>query len=190
MEIDRIRVPWKVLAHEDGSVAEHLSRAVDTFKNNLSLPTEREKFAQHWNETRRNFVRSRTEQYFPQVFQTPPDRHEQPALVHSNKLRFTLGLSQAAQLCKTQIINAIPSPDYKQFIDSLAANKQLQGLRGKVEEAVLSAHVWNTEETKLPRRYRDNQKQPSWKFNVEYGNHPDQRSRRLSQSLFKLVDLN
>lgn len=60
-------------------------------------------------------------------------------------------------------------------------------LRSAVERAILHAHVWHTQETKLPRRFCPNL--PIWKHKAEFGIHPQSATRFLFHNLFRILEL-
>lgn len=59
-------------------------------------------------------------------------------------------------------------------------------LRLSVERSILHAHVWQTDETKLPRRFH--QQSNVWKHKPEYGIHPEQSTRYLFHNLFRILE--
>lgn len=71
---------------------------------------------------------------------------------------------------------------YEEVVSSAAANTQF--LLSAVERSVLHAHVWHTDEDKLPKRY--NPELLIWKFKAEFGIHPTNVARYLLHNLFRV----
>lgn len=71
--------------------------------------------------------------------------------------------------------------------ESQSGKEDNEDLISAVEQSILHAHLWHTDEDTLPRRY-----DPTsliWKFKLEFGIHPTQVARYLLQGLFNICEL-
>ncbi|CAH8674778.1 unnamed protein product [Schistosoma rodhaini] len=120
----------------------------------------------------------------------------EPSLIFSSKRRFSKDVAQASLLTNTVVTLGAPPTLNNLFnkIDEL--NKLVDtdkpiaewrsSLRLSVERSILHAHVWQTDETKLPRRFH--QQSNVWKHKPEYGIHPEQSTRYLFHNLFRILE--
>ncbi|CAH8872147.1 unnamed protein product [Trichobilharzia szidati] len=123
-------------------------------------------------------------------------QNSESSLIFSQKRRFSKGVDQASLLTNTAVAFGAP-PTLNSLIQKIGRiNEQVNSdnstadwrsyLRLAVERSVLHAHVWQTDETKLPRRFRHDL--PIWKHKPEFGIHPEQSTRYLFQNLFRILE--
>ncbi|CAH8656709.1 unnamed protein product [Schistosoma margrebowiei] len=120
----------------------------------------------------------------------------EPSLIFSSKRRFSKGVDQASLLTNTVVTLGAP-PTLNNLFDKIDELNKLvdtnepiadwrSSLRLSVERSILHAHVWQTDETKLPRRFH--QQSNVWKHKPEYGIHPEQSTRYLFHNLFRILE--
>ncbi|KAH8866391.1 39S ribosomal protein L37 mitochondrial [Schistosoma japonicum] len=120
----------------------------------------------------------------------------EPSLIFSSKRRFSKGVDQASLLTNTVVTLGAP-PTLNNLFDKITElDKRVNSdnsiadwrssLRLAVERSILHAHVWQTDETKLPRRFHQNSN--VWKHKPEYGIHPEQSTRYLFHNLFRILE--
>ncbi|CAH8679453.1 unnamed protein product [Schistosoma rodhaini] len=120
----------------------------------------------------------------------------QPSLIFSSKRRFSKDVAQASLLTNTVVTLGAPPTLNNLFNKINELNKLVDtdkpiaewrsSLRLSVERSILHAHVWQTDETKLPRRFH--QQSNVWKHKPEYGIHPEQSTRYLFHNLFRILE--
>ncbi|KAK4474469.1 hypothetical protein MN116_001621 [Schistosoma mekongi] len=120
----------------------------------------------------------------------------EPSLIFSSKRRFSKGVDQASLLTNTVITFGAPPTLNNLFNRITELNEHVNSdnfiadwrssLRLAVERSILHAHVWQTDETKLPRRFHPNSS--VWKHKPEYGIHPQQSTRYLFHNLFRILE--
>ncbi|THD20612.1 39S ribosomal protein L37 mitochondrial [Fasciola hepatica] len=205
MEVDRLRVPDRALRNKKFpfSQAEDMftsTRYEDALAEEIEIgvsPEEAGRISQerlsrldHWSPYRHD------PRYHP--------KEQEPTLMFSAKRRFTKGLDQASLLTNTVVIEGSPPmmKNLNETLDKFILNntgisgttctsdhgdKWPELLRSAVERAIMHAHVWHTEETKLPRRFCP--ELPIWKHKTEFGIHPQNATRFLFHNLFRVLDL-
>ncbi|OON21291.1 hypothetical protein X801_02809 [Opisthorchis viverrini] len=198
MKVDRLRVPERVINDPNNPIrsAEDMlesTRYEDSLAEEIELGVTPQYAAQI------QFERNRRLDPWRRLANDPRQHHfSEASLVYSNQRRFTKGLEQASILTNAIVLPGVPpsvgsllpqldrhisAPDSVDDANTVAWKTQL---RGTVERAILHAHVWQSDEDKLPRRFRANL--PIWKHKAEFGIHPQQTTRYLFQNLFRILN--
>ncbi|CAH8669078.1 unnamed protein product [Heterobilharzia americana] len=120
----------------------------------------------------------------------------EPSLIFSKTRRFEKGVDQASLLTNTVVtFDAPPTLDkifqkISQLNEHVNSDNSVADWRSSlclaVERSILHAHIWQTDEVKLPRRFSPDF--PTWKHKPEYGIHPEQSTRYLFQDLFRILE--
>ncbi|VDP87166.1 unnamed protein product [Echinostoma caproni] len=199
MEVDRLRVPDRVLRSSQAPFrqAEDMftsTRYEDVLAQEIELgvnPEDAARIAQDRS------ARSELWSPFRNDFRYHSGNQE-PTLMFSGRRRLTKGLDQAGLLTNTAIVEGPPPvmKNVRDNLDSLILSNRADMseqdsewrmvLRNAVERAILHAHVWHTDETKLPRRFCP--ELPIWHHKTEYGIHPQLATRFLFHNLFRLLN--
>ncbi|KAF8568370.1 hypothetical protein P879_01077 [Paragonimus westermani] len=199
LQVDRLRVPERVLANPDHPI----HQAEDMFTSNRHEEALAEEIEMGVSPKVASEIRSqRAQRLAPWLPHANDPRYHpttEPSLMYSNRRRFTKALEQASLLTNTVVLPGSPSilANVSTKIDSYVLGTGLDEtdsltqagrseLRAAVGRAVLHAHVWHTDETKLPRRFRP--ELPIWKHKAEFGIHPQQATRFLFQNLFRILE--
>ncbi|CAH8662957.1 unnamed protein product [Dicrocoelium dendriticum] len=197
LKVDKLRVPERLLTDPncplqdaedmfastryDDALAEEIEIGVPP-EVALKLEAARKQRMQPWS---------------PTAFD-PRYHPNSPSLIFTNERRFSKGLDQASLLtntlilpgtppCMTDLLTRVERTICSTSTDSPPSDANwVSHLRNSVERAILHAHVWHTDETKLPRRFRP--ELPIWKHKAEFGIHPQQATRFLFQNLFRILD--
>lgn len=195
--VDRLRVPKSLL--DDPKNPLHKAENMFTSTRYDDLLAEEIEIGVSPKEAEQ-LKRMRTERlamYSPFIDDPRYHPNDEPCLIYSDKRRFCKGLDQASLLTNTVVFKDSPprvNGLIKKFSDSVlnadSSNFDLMKwqhqLQCAVERAVLHAHVWHTNETKLPRRFQP--ELPIWKHKAEYGIHPEQVTRFLFHNLFRIIE--
>ncbi|CAL8087811.1 unnamed protein product [Calicophoron daubneyi] len=205
MNVNRLRVPERLLKDPSNplSKAEDMftsTRYEDALAREIELgitPEEAIKLEK--------LKEQRLARWSPHLGDPRYHPESEPTLMFSNQRRFTKGLDQASLLTNTIILNGPPSglSNLTSYLDSFLSpakeEKEIDDqvknaslplqyqLRGAVERAILHAHCWHTDETKLPRRFCP--ELPIWHHKAEFGIHPQQITRFLFHNLFRILEL-
>ncbi|EUB61521.1 39S ribosomal protein L37 [Echinococcus granulosus] len=184
MTARRLRVPRQALA--DPRIAEVAAQAEDTFVSTRyrdALAREIEMGATP--EERAVWERQLAQRLAQFGGRTETASNLPPCLIFEPSRLFCRDIAQVAMLTNTVVHEGAPSAVqsiYEEVASSAAAN--MQSLVSAVERSVLHAHVWHTDEDKLPKRY--NPELLIWKFKTEFGIHPTNVARYLLCNLFRV----
>ncbi|VDK20338.1 unnamed protein product [Taenia asiatica] len=184
MAAQRLRVPQQALA--DPRIAEVAARAEDTFVSTRYRDTlAREIEIGATPEERAAWEHQLAHRLAQFSGRTEPVPNLPPSLIFEPSRLFCRDIAQVAMLTNTVVHEGAPSAVrsiYEEVASSAAANTQ--SLLSAVERSVLHAHVWQTDEDKLPKRY--NPELLIWKFKAEFGIHPTNVARYLLCNLFRV----
>ena len=106
-----------------------------------------------------------------------------PRLAYGWPKRLEAGLTQAALLANCQVRTGL-CPAHQLLLEQNADEMDTQELR-LLQEAVLHAHLWQTDEEHLPRRVH--REKPQIVPRAEYGIHPVRVVRYLVENLARLA---
>ncbi|KAF7231824.1 hypothetical protein EG68_08570 [Paragonimus skrjabini miyazakii] len=199
LQVDRLRVPERVLANPNHPI----HQAEDMFTSTRHEEALAEEIEMGVSPKVASEIRSEKAQrltpWLPHANDPRYHPTAEPSLMYSNRRRFTKGLEQASLLTNTVVLSGFPSvlANLSTKIHSYILGPGLSetdrltqagrsDLRAAVGRAVLHAHVWHTDETKLPRRFCP--ELPIWKHKAEFGIHPQQATRYLFQNLFRILE--
>ncbi|CAH8574471.1 unnamed protein product [Schistosoma turkestanicum] len=196
LKVNRLRVPEQVASGPDNPLlkAENMFKSTrydDALLNEIEIgitSNEAERIEQQRSE--------KLQCFHPLFGDVRSHQDSEPSLIFSSKRRFSKGVDQASLLTNTVVTLGAP-PTLNNLFDKIyELNKLVDSdksiadwrstLRLSVERSILHAHVWQTDETKLPRRFH--QKSYVWKHKPEYGIHPDQSTRYLFHNLFRILE--
>ncbi|VDM30388.1 unnamed protein product [Hydatigera taeniaeformis] len=187
MTARRLRVPQQALA--DPRIAEVAAQAEDTFVSTRyrdALAREIEIGATPEERAAWELQLTQRLAQFGDI--TGNVSASSPSLIFEPSRLFCRDIAQVAMLTNTVVHEGTPSAlqsIYEKLVLSPAVNTQ--SLLSAVERSVLHAHVWHTDEDKLPKRY--NPDLLIWKFKTEFGIHPTNVARYLLFNLFRVCEI-
>ncbi|KAL7059263.1 hypothetical protein AAHC03_013771 [Spirometra sp. Aus1] len=199
MTAQRLRVPQQVLA--DSKTVAQLSAAEDLFSSSRYRDELARELDIGMQPQQAEQVEADRAERLAQFMAVDPDVREptaetEPTLIFAPSRLFCRDIAQACMLANA-VVRPGPPPDIQtlynslcsrlQGVDETETDSQTFDLVSAVEQAVLHAHLWQTDEDILPKRY--NPEQLIWKFKAEFGIHPTRVVRYLLQNLFRVCEL-
>ncbi|VDD82959.1 unnamed protein product [Mesocestoides corti] len=189
MVAKRVRVPRRII--DDPKIAEVAAQAEDTFASTRyrdDLTREIEIGATP--EERAAWERQRAERLaaFCGDALDPPELP--PSLIFEPTRLFCRDIAQVGMLTNTVVRHGPPPAVqslYEEVAEACESAPDNTSLVSSLERSILHAHLWHTDEDKLPKRY--NPDLIIWKFKTEYGIHPTNVARYLLQNLFRICEL-